>query len=104
MSDSGVRRSAKVLVIDDSPLVLHLLRSVFEGENYDVLTAEDGHDGFEKVRRFRPDLIVTDTVMPGVDGFALVRKLKEDRETGYIPVIMLTASDTPPAENAASAV
>ena len=84
---------ARVLVVDDSPTALYLLRAVFEGEQYDVVTANDGMQGLDEVQRCAPDLIVTDSVMPGLDGFALLRKLRENPATRLIPVIMLTSGD-----------
>ena len=84
---------ARVLVVDDSPTALYLLRAVFESEQYDVVTATDGIEGLNEVHRRAPDLIVTDSVMPGLDGFALLRKLREDPATRRIPVVMLTSGD-----------
>ena len=84
---------ARVLVVDDSPTALRLLRAVFEAEHFDVVTANDGGEGLEKVQQCRPDLIVTDSIMPGVDGFAFLRRLKENPATRLIPVIMLTSGD-----------
>jgi CheY-like chemotaxis protein len=83
----------RLLIVDDSPTVLSLLQLVFEGDNYEVATARDGMEGLEKVRHWKPDLIVTDSVMPNVDGFELLRILKSDPATREIPVIMLTGSD-----------
>ena len=72
--DSAVSSTpARVLLVDDSPTALRMLQAVLEGEHYDVVTAIDGNDGFAKVFRYRPDLVVTDSVMPGSDGFAFVR-------------------------------
>ena len=82
-----------MLVVDDSPTALYLLRTVFEGEQYDVVTATDGIEGLDEVHRRAPDLIVTDSVMPGLDGFALLRRLREDPATRRIPVVMLTSGD-----------
>jgi CheY-like chemotaxis protein len=84
---------ARVLVVDDSPTALYLLRTVFESEQYDVVTATDGIEGLDEVRRRAPDIIVTDSVMPGLDGFALLKRLREDPGTRLIPVIMLTSGD-----------
>jgi len=85
---------ARVLLVDDSPATLYLLRAVFEGEQYDVVTASDGLEGLDAVQRCAPDLIVTDAVMPGLDGFALLRRLRENPATRLIPVIMLTSGDS----------
>ena len=82
-----------VLVVDDSLTALRLVQAVFESEHYEVVTASDGMEGLEKVQQRLPDLIVTDSVMPGVDGFAFLRKLKENPVTRMIPVIMLTSGD-----------
>jgi len=86
-------RRARVLVVDDSPTALYLLRTVFESEHYEVVTATDGNEGLDEVRRCAPDLVVTDSVMPGLDGFALLKRLRENPATRLIPVVMLTSGD-----------
>ena len=83
----------RVLIVDDSPSVLQVLQFVFESEHYVVVTATDGAEGLEKISERLPDLVVTDSVMPGMDGFAFLQKLKEGAETKFIPVIMLTSED-----------
>ena len=83
----------RVLIVDDSPSVLRLLQFVFESEHYDVVTAADGAEGLQKIGERLPDLVVTDSIMPGMDGFAFLRKLKEQPGAGAIPVIMLTSED-----------
>jgi DNA-binding response OmpR family regulator len=83
----------RVLIVDDSPSALRFLQAVLEKEHYDVITACDGAEALAKVRAYQPDVVVTDSIMPNVDGFALVRKLKRESATGLIPVIMLTAED-----------
>jgi CheY-like chemotaxis protein len=90
----------RVLIVDDSPSVLQVLQFVFESEHYVVVTATDGAEGLEKIGEHLPDLVVTDSVMPGMDGFAFLRKLKEQPETKAIPVIMLTSEDPHAAEHA----
>lgn len=89
----------RVLIVDDSPTALGVLQAVFEGEHYDVVTASDGLEGFEKAQRIEPDLLVTDGIMPGVDGFELLRMLKDNPATRLIPVIMLTSGDILDAEH-----
>jgi len=83
----------RVLIVDDSPSVLQVLQFIFESEQYVVVTATDGAEGLEKISEQMPDLVVTDSVMPGMDGFAFFRKLKEQPATQAIPVIMLTSED-----------
>jgi CheY-like chemotaxis protein len=81
-----------VLVVDDSPVVLHVLQIVFASAHYDVVTATGGTEALAQVDRCRPDIIITDVAMPDGDGFGLLRKIRENPATCGIPVIMLTAS------------
>jgi CheY-like chemotaxis protein len=83
----------RVLIVDDSPSVLQILQFVFEGEHYDVVTAADGAEGLQKIGEQLPDIVVTDSIMPGMDGFAFLQKLKEQPRTSAIPVIMLTSEE-----------
>lgn len=85
--------SPRVLVVDDSETVVHFLRLILESEQYEVDTACDGHDGLAKAHQSLPDLIVTDSIMPGMDGFAFLRALRSDPATEAVPVIMLTSGD-----------
>ena len=77
-----------LLVADDSPSVRTLLRDYFEGQGYVVLTAADGSEALATAREVQPDLVLLDVMMPGIDGFEVVRQLRRDGET---PVILLTA-------------
>jgi CheY-like chemotaxis protein len=84
----------KILVVDDDPDVLEALKVVLESKPYTVITARDGLEGLEKVRQEAPDLIILDLLMPKLDGFGVVRALKEDpRYAKYsqIPILILTA-------------
>ncbi len=83
--------SAKVLVIDDEPTILELLRINFEMEGFEVVSAPDGHAGLEKARDNQPDLIISDIMMPGFDGLELLNALRADPTTAEIPVILLSA-------------
>lgn len=89
--DAAVDRPT-VLVVDDSPVVLHVLQLVFESAQYAVVTATGGTEALVQVDRRRPDIIITDVAMPDGDGFGLLRKIRENPATCAIPVIMLTAS------------
>jgi DNA-binding response OmpR family regulator len=84
---------SRVLIVDDSHTILKFLQAIFEHEQYEVMTATDGAAALVKVHQARPDVIVTDSIMPGVDGFAFLRTLREDPATKTIPVIMLTSTD-----------
>ena len=83
----------RVLIVDDSPVALAVLEAVFKAAHYEVVTAGDGQEGFDLALQTPPDLILTDGVMPGVDGFGLLRLLKANPATELIPVVMLTSGD-----------
>ena len=84
---------SRVLIVDDSETIVNFLRMVLESEKYEVDTASDGTEGIAKVHQSLPDLIITDSIMPGMDGFAFLRELRTDPATEAIPVIMLTSGD-----------
>ena len=82
-----------ILIVDDSPTETHILKTLLEKEGYIALLASDGAEGVEKARRAKPDLILMDVVMPGLNGFQATRQLSRDPETAGIPVIMVTTKD-----------
>jgi DNA-binding response OmpR family regulator len=82
---------AKVLVIDDDPVIVQLLRVNFEIEGFEVVSAADGKEGFERAKSDRPDVVLSDIMMPRMDGLALVTKLKGHPTTRALPVILLSA-------------
>ena len=84
---------SRVLVVDDSETVVNFLRMILESEKYEVNTASDGNEGLAKARQSLPDLIITDSIMPGMDGFSLLHALRADPATRAVPVIMLTSGD-----------
>ena len=83
--------SGTVLVVDDDPVIVNLLQVNFEIEGYVVLTAAGGEAGIAQARAGRPDVIVLDVMMPGVDGLEVARRLRGDDDTRGIPIILLSA-------------
>lgn len=83
--------SAKILVIEDEEDVSRLLYFILSREGYEVILADNGKLGLEKVYEDKPNLIFLDIMMPGIDGWQVLRTLKSDSKTSSIPVIMLTA-------------
>ena len=83
--------SEKILVVDDYEDNLKLIRIVLSKEGYEVQTSGSAEDALRSVNKFRPDLILTDIQMPGMDGLELTRRLKADGETRHLPVVALTA-------------
>jgi DNA-binding response OmpR family regulator len=86
---AGVERT--VLVVDDDPVIVRLLEVNFEMEGFAVRTAADGLEGLESAKAQHPDVIVSDVMMPRMDGLQLVNELKADPATASIPVILLSA-------------
>lgn len=78
----------KILVIDDEPSIVNLVQAYLKPEGYEVFTANDGPSGLKAARAFKPDLIVLDVMLPGMDGLELLTKLRRESE---VYVIMLTA-------------
>ena len=81
-----------VLVVDDEPLNVRILAGVLK-DGYRVVTAGSGREALELASSERPDLVLLDAMMPGLDGYEVCRRLKEDRRTRAIPVVFLTARD-----------
>jgi len=88
----GPSKRNRVLVVEDNPSNLDLARMVLEGNGFAVDTASNGQEGLEKARHLRPDLILMDMQLPGVDGLAVTRQLKADPATRSIKVVALTAN------------
>jgi len=80
-----------LLVIEDDEDILTLLRHHFTREGYVVDTAEDGESGLERAREVSPQIIVLDLLLPGMDGFQVLKALRGDERTAAIPVLILTA-------------
>ncbi|MEW6753275.1 MAG: histidine kinase dimerization/phosphoacceptor domain -containing protein [Candidatus Latescibacterota bacterium] len=87
--------AARILVVEDSRTQAAALQSLLEAAGYGVSVAADGREGLEAVRRERPALVVSDIVMPGLDGYGLCRKLKADPSLRQIPVLLLTSLSDP---------
>lgn len=80
-----------ILVVDDEPSIIELLEFNLQKAGYHVLKAENGHEALQLVRTNKPDLIILDLMIPGIDGIEVCRRLKGQQETAGIPIIMLTA-------------
>jgi adenylate cyclase len=85
-------RPPKILVVDDVPENVRLLEAVLAPRGYDIVTANDGLAALALVDSERPDLILLDVMMPGLDGHAVCRRLRENEDTAVLPVIMVTSS------------
>ncbi len=84
---------ATVLIVEDSPTDQHHFKTVLEKGGYQVETLDDGSRCLERTREIKPDAVLMDVVMPGMNGFEATRQLARDSETANIPVIMITTKD-----------
>jgi threonine synthase len=92
-------KTTSVLLVDDNDDDALLIRRLLEGRKaYRVHHARDGWEGLAQARQIMPDLIVTDLMMPGIDGFGLVEELKMDPRTKDIPIVVVSAKDITPEE------
>ncbi len=80
----------KILVIDDEPDFQDIIRQALEPEGYELLQALEGTSGLEMLRRERPDLVVLDLNLPGMDGYAVCREIRADDEFADLPIVMIT--------------
>jgi putative two-component system response regulator len=87
---------SKILIVDDAVENIKLVTEILNRpkNEYHIEAAGDGYEALEKVKKFNPDLIMLDVVMPGIDGFEVCRILKEDAKTRLIPIVMITALDS----------
>src|SRR5688572_18725492 len=84
----------RLLVVDDEPKLLRAVAVDLKAEGYAVETARSGAEALISVAQNLPDLVISDIRMPGMDGYQLARKLRENQRTTLIPIIFLTAKDT----------
>jgi class 3 adenylate cyclase/CheY-like chemotaxis protein len=88
----GSPHQATVLVVDDTPSNIKVMAALLEPLGYRVLSAESGPEALEIAQRHRPDLILLDLIMPGMDGYEVCRRLRTDSATSFVPVVIVTAS------------
>lgn len=84
---------AKILVVDDSPTQLQGISKILQKHGHEVLTANSGERAVDRAEVDRPDLILMDVVMPGLNGFQATRQISKNTTTQHIPIIMLTSKD-----------
>jgi twitching motility two-component system response regulator PilH len=81
----------RILVVDDSPTERHVLNDMLTRAGYEVVACDNGDDAIAKAKLMRPDLILMDVVMPGLNGYQATRQITRDEATKHIPVIMCTS-------------
>ena len=88
---------AEILIVDDEPDVRFVLRMAFESAGHQIVEAHHGAAALEHVESSRPALVVTDVMMPVLDGLELVRRLRADPDTAAIPILLLSSRATAPS-------
>ena len=81
----------KVLAIDDEPEMLALVKYTLEQAGYEVHTCDNGRAAWDEIAKVRPDVLVLDVMLPGIDGYSLQLKLSQDPSTKDLPIVVLTA-------------
>lgn len=95
----GVR--TRVLLVEDTPFVRYAFGRLLRSHGFEVCEAGDGREALERIDDFRPELILTDLMMPVMDGFELTRRLQDQPETARLPVVAITADATAQSERRA---
>lgn len=83
----------KILIVDDNPRSVEMLQIILEEEQFTVISAYNGEEGLEKIKSEKPDLVILDVMLPGIDGYQVCEAAKNDVEVSDIPIIMLTGKD-----------
>ena len=87
----GAMAIRRILIVDDSPTERHVLNDLLTKSGYEVVASDNGEDAILKAKSLKPDLILMDVVMPGLNGFQATRAISRDPETRSIPIILCTS-------------
>ena len=91
MKETSVREHKRLLLIDDDPNLILLVKDYLEFRGYEVITAENGREALEVLEQEIPDMIICDVMMPEMDGYAFVNQVRQDERTSWIPILFLSA-------------
>ncbi len=83
----------KIMVVDDEPDLLEVVKLILESDGYQVVTAGSGQEALDRLEKEKPELVLLDIIMPKMDGWEVFSRIKSNPKTTDIPVIMLTAKD-----------
>lgn len=86
-------QSKRILVVDDLEDNISLLQAILKEEGYEVDTAQNGKSALAKVEAFPPDLVLMDAMMPGMDGYEVTRRIRQNQKLPFIPILMITAHE-----------
>lgn len=91
MKETSVKEHKRLLLIDDDPNLILLVKDYLEFRGYEVITAENGREALEVLEQELPDMIICDVMMPEMDGYAFVNQVRQDERTSWIPILFLSA-------------
>ncbi len=84
---------AHILIVDDSPTDAYLVKNILESQGYQTSEASNGEEGIQKAKEIKPNLIIMDVVMPGLNGFQATRKITKGEDTKSIPVVIVSSKN-----------
>ena len=84
---------ARIMIVDDSPTDVQSLKTILEKSGHSVSSVTNGNDALPRVKAEKPDVIIMDVVMPGINGFQATRSLSKDPDTAHIPVVVVSAKN-----------
>lgn len=93
MSDSRSPKPSRILAVDDSPDNLFLLETILDGPDFELVCVDRGQEALKQVVENPPDLILLDVMMPGLDGYEVTRRIRQNQSLPYIPILLITAHD-----------
>lgn len=94
MKSTGAVKTAKILVVDDEPEITEIIEAFLVNAGYKVKVENNPQNALKMAAQMKPDLILLDIMMPGIDGYSICNRIKEDPALGNIPVIFLTGKDS----------
>jgi DNA-binding response OmpR family regulator len=95
LADDGVSVKSRVLIVEDSPEDLKLVSDILNLRNFEVFIAMNGSEALARLETVTPDIILLDVLMPGIDGYQLCEKLKENRRLAHVPIIFISSLNQP---------
>lgn len=90
----GEKKSKKVMLVEDDALLAQVLATALKNEDFEVVIVSDGLEALDTAGKIHPSLILLDLILPGMDGFAVLKELKEDSKTSDIPVVIISNLDS----------
>lgn len=94
LSSQAKRQNKRILVVDDIEDNLFLLQEILKEEGYEVDLAKNGKLALAKIEASPPDLVLLDTMMPGMDGYEVTRQIRQNEKLPFIPILLITAAET----------